>query len=518
MGPSLPRRQPRIAIIGAGPAGLSTAWFLKKQGYRDVTVFEKLGRVGGLAESLTSAYRSFDLGANYITPAYRETMKIARSVGAETFTAKTYLEARANDSGGIDYRSMSGFVFEDEDGNRIPLLRFVRAVLRYARLRWRVRKWIDRPDFRHVSENPDLCVPFAQWLDTNQLGALKHMFQIPTTMMGYGFLDQIAAPYALKFLSLSNFATLVLRGLPGVGTLFPYPRRFREGFQRMWERVSWGLDVRLNVAVKRVTRTPGDPHPICIELEFPEQIFQDIATAKEKLYFDHLVLACPLTPDVLSDFLDMSEQETTLFDQVETYSFCHATVRVVKEKTREPYTLKAPVLCCTPFTRATIGMPWAAVQMFPKDTNLVQFYTRVVPDDPQDPDAAELARDPEFADRLSAVQSKSPGMTPVQHTRAAFREYVFKRIEKLLKRMGAEPAGLHEEEDVRWRTYNRWPYFGHVSAEAISKGFFEDLERLQGQDHTWYVGGVTNFELIESIVCYAKSLASRIDEHVTAGG
>lgn len=54
----------RIAIIGAGPAGLSTAWFLAKHGYDRVTVLERLGRVGGLCKSITIKGQSFDLGAN----------------------------------------------------------------------------------------------------------------------------------------------------------------------------------------------------------------------------------------------------------------------------------------------------------------------------------------------------------------------------------------------------------------------------------------------------------------------
>jgi 2-polyprenyl-6-methoxyphenol hydroxylase-like FAD-dependent oxidoreductase len=35
----------RVGIIGAGPAGLSTAWFLGKHDFRNVTVLEKLGRI-----------------------------------------------------------------------------------------------------------------------------------------------------------------------------------------------------------------------------------------------------------------------------------------------------------------------------------------------------------------------------------------------------------------------------------------------------------------------------------------
>ena len=60
-------KRSRIAIIGAGPAGLSAAWMLGKQGFHDVTVLEKLGRVGGLCKSLTIDGLSYDLGADYLT-------------------------------------------------------------------------------------------------------------------------------------------------------------------------------------------------------------------------------------------------------------------------------------------------------------------------------------------------------------------------------------------------------------------------------------------------------------------
>ncbi len=57
----------KIVIIGAGASGLSAAHFLKKSGYKNVLVLEKLGRVGGLCRTITEDYMSFDLGANYIT-------------------------------------------------------------------------------------------------------------------------------------------------------------------------------------------------------------------------------------------------------------------------------------------------------------------------------------------------------------------------------------------------------------------------------------------------------------------
>src|SRR5580658_7107575 len=48
--PSAPRNQ-RVAIVGAGPAGLMAAWELGLRGY-GVTVFEKMAVVGGQAEAI----------------------------------------------------------------------------------------------------------------------------------------------------------------------------------------------------------------------------------------------------------------------------------------------------------------------------------------------------------------------------------------------------------------------------------------------------------------------------------
>lgn len=42
----------RIAIVGAGPSGLSTAYALAKLGYCNVTVFEKCRTVAGMCESV----------------------------------------------------------------------------------------------------------------------------------------------------------------------------------------------------------------------------------------------------------------------------------------------------------------------------------------------------------------------------------------------------------------------------------------------------------------------------------
>jgi NADPH-dependent glutamate synthase beta subunit-like oxidoreductase len=45
--PRVKRRRERVAVVGSGPAGLSCAYFLAKEGFQ-VTVFESLPAIGGM--------------------------------------------------------------------------------------------------------------------------------------------------------------------------------------------------------------------------------------------------------------------------------------------------------------------------------------------------------------------------------------------------------------------------------------------------------------------------------------
>ena len=57
-------------------------------------------------------------------------------------------------------------------------------------------------------------------------------------------------------------------------------------------------------------------------------------------------------------------------------------------------------------------------------------------------------------------------------------------------------------------TYSEFPYFPHVTSEVMAGGFYDRLEALQGQHNTFFVGGLMNFELVETIVNYAKHLTA----------
>jgi hypothetical protein len=494
----------RIAIIGAGSAGLAAAWYLKKLGYRDVLVLEKLPRVGGLCKTITDGYQTFDLGGNFITPAYRETREIAKSVGAETYRGKDYGLAYVGEKDGkktLEYGELRDYVNTDpKTGKKHSIWKMARASIRFALLRHRARKWVDEPTFANINANDqDLCVPFEAWLDRNDLGCLKRMFEIPIAMMGYGFLDEIATPYVLKYMEQKTYWVMILKGLPVLSDLTPWPKRFTLGFQRMWEMVSWKLNVRLEVTISEIRRDhPGD-RPIEITLEHPDRLSHGRGNREVKHYFDRLIVACPLSTEVLLDELqlDLNADEVALFDKIDTFSYCQTTFHAVKVENGEerPFELKMPVIPVLPFTRASIGYPWVVVQVWPKDSGLLQFYSRIHKDDWVPLERFWLS----LPDEMDLDQEDKS------------RDVVLERARIILELMDGAEAGATKPELKRWLTFHRWPYFGHVTPEEMKGGFYQQLDQLQGEKATYYAGGATTFELVESVVRSSKYVVEKLD-------
>lgn len=452
----------RIAIIGAGPAGLSTAWYLFKNGFTNVTVLEKLGRVGGLCKSITVGGKSYDIGANYTTWAYKETLKIAREVGASTYEEKPYTSIELNSSEtSYQFRKFKDAVlYNPYTKEKISLFTFVMAAIRYLGVRWRLSSIVDAPDYLDSIElHPDLCVPFKTWLEKNNLIALATLFSFPITIMGYGKLEDIATPYALRYMSLRTFFPMVFGQLPFVSWFIgSWPRRFTFGFQRLWERVAWRSDVRLNVNITSIVRNTDT---ITIDFEYPEQDLNEMKTVKETQHYDYLFYAAPLTPDVFKKLgLMPNAMEAKISSRVQVNPYCMTTFWINNMHMPAPI---APVL---PIPEN--GIPWAVARQFQDNgINFTQFYTR-----------------------------PTPGQTDDQ---------VIAQVRKLVKLMHGEI----EETDSRWHTFDKFTYFQHFTPEDIAAGIYNELANMQGKDRTFYVGGATDFELVEPIVQHSKYIVER---------
>jgi protoporphyrinogen oxidase len=286
----------RIAVVGAGPGGLSAAWYLRGAGYGDVTVLEATDRVGGKCYTYESDGRPIELGAFTVSPAYEQTMQIARDVGAPL----TVQPPRLAWEGGERILPIRQVILRDAG-----LFGLASAGLRYVYRLWRLRPVLGPPGFGALAASPhrdELCEPFAAWLERHRLTALTDMFEMVIPDMGYGRLGNVPTIYALKYIGVWNFVTLSMVGL---GLTSRWPKRLAHGFGHLWEQVGRTLDVRTGVQIDRIVRSPDG-----VEIDTIEDGVQ------RSYAFDRLVVACPID-QVIHALRDASDDERYLADRVE---------------------------------------------------------------------------------------------------------------------------------------------------------------------------------------------------------
>ena len=277
--------------------------------------------------------------------------------------------------------------------------------------------------------------------------------------MGYGKLEDIATPYALRYMSLRTFFPMVFGRLPIISWIVgTWPKRFTLGFQRLWERVAWRTNVRLNVNIISIKRSSEN---ITIDFEYPEQDLNEIKVVKDTQHYDYLILACPLTPDVFKRLgLQCNTAEQKISCAIQINPYCMTTFWVDNMDMLQPI---APIL---PIPEK--GIPWGVARQFQHSGNMfTQFYTRP--------------------------------------TKGETDDEVIGNVKQLINLLG----GKINDTQGRWHTFDRFTYFQHFTWHQIKTCIYVDFSNMQGTDKTFYVGGATDFELVEPIVKHSKHIVEK---------
>ncbi|KYF94525.1 hypothetical protein BE17_23035 [Sorangium cellulosum] len=235
----------RVAVVGAGAAGLTAAHTLKKLGYRNVTVFEQGDSAGGKTLAFEHGGRSYALGAIWILRDYEVVNQLAVELG-------TSLQA-----------SRMKKMQVEADGRSLPLRdvakvkygagALARSLLNYAKVRVRYAA-LFRPGYSGAA--PALRVSFSEFAEAHGFAPLADLLRSFTAACGYGYYEEIPAQYILKV--FNRFVTGVLRDAareavsPRISPGFLFPT---EGMQRLWIKLASTLDVRLRSEVTRLART-----------------------------------------------------------------------------------------------------------------------------------------------------------------------------------------------------------------------------------------------------------------------
>ena len=438
-------RDARIVIVGAGAAGICTAWYLKQAGFNRVKVLEKSPRLGGKCRSITVDGQSFDLGANYVTSAYARVRQLAAHVGATMYTEKPGHAINAK-TGHV--RSILAEVLKH---TTLPTLAM--QAVRYLWKRWRIRHLLTpyRPGFGHVQQHTELRGSFADWLDRNGLAALHQMLEVPLTLMGYGKLEGIPAAYALTYMSPKTFLNLGM-----FAANFPlrrWPKRFTQGYGRMFERLAAEVNVLTGVDKLRIER--GER--IVVHYEVEVQQLEDEARMPETEEFDYLIVACPQVPEVIGAFLELDEREQRLFDKVVYNPFYVSTYTApgTRHIAAVTFSMNDP----------QVGHPFVVTRQYPEN-DFISVYSR--------------------GDRANQIG----------------RRQILDANREFLATISDQDPTAHAS------LCDDWAYFPHVSVDDFDAGFYGEFEAMQGHRRTWYTGGLLAFELVETIAEYSHGLVS----------
>jgi len=178
-----------------------------------------------------------------------------------------------------------------------------------------------------------------------------------------------------------------------------------------------------------------------------------ITTATEKLQFDVMIITSPL--DEALQYLDAGVEETSLFTQI-IYCDYRTYACFVKNFPRQDGYLSQN------YNSSRAGHPvfW---HLRHHDMNLYTFY---------------VLGDWKISD-----------------------QEVLENIHTMIRDHGGTLEKTHKVV--------HWKYFPHVNSENMKNGYFDILENLQGERHTYYAGELLNFSTVGMSSAYAQQLVER---------
>ncbi|MGR5530660.1 FAD-dependent oxidoreductase [Vibrio alfacsensis] len=404
----------RIAILGAGAAGLSAAEALKQKGYKHITVFERTDHAGGKCLSVELGSKTYELGAGIVTENNTVPLQLAKQYGIP-----------------IEQVRFGQSIYVDKNGQQIATqsLTFKLKVLwqlffRYRRILKQYRA-LESPGFHNLS--PEITVPFDQFAKEKKMTDLANIFSLFLSGFGYCYSDHVPTAYVLKYV---NRKTIVAY-LKSQVYLFP------DGIQELWTRVAKEHDVRFEAEITQINR--GEVITIHSQ-----------AGAEE---FDKLIVTSPLDETAL--FMDLSVQEQMLFEKIMylDYQTILCTVNHFVEKTG--YVPEN-------FIREREGHP-------------VFWYYR-------------QAGQPIYSFYVLTDKNIS-------------EKDVTDNLRTFVCQMGGEIESIHQ--------FIHWKYFPHVDSAEMNDGFYDKLDKMQGNQHTYYAGEILNFSCVGFTSEYADYIVHR---------
>jgi cyclopropane-fatty-acyl-phospholipid synthase len=278
----------RIAIIGAGPGGLSSARKLKDLGFTNVVVFEK-NEAGGKSHTVEFDGRPHDMGATMGTKLmYRKVEKFADEAGEATvpFPKEVYYDLKTGKlSPPASFFDNAKFIFQG-----------LLYLIQYARVGGLKSRGLEIPPM----ELADSWSVVMKRLGLDTFGGGMDPY-----ITGYGYTagPQTPAVYPMRMLGPEAI----------FGAAFSPLIMWENGTQPIWKHLARQLNVRTQTEVNHIERSMNQV-----------KIYLDGQMEPET--FDKVIMA--IDPLETLKILDATPEEKSLFSQVKHTPYATFAARV----------------------------------------------------------------------------------------------------------------------------------------------------------------------------------------------
>ena len=224
-----PENRTSLAIIGAGPAGLTLAEYLRLKGYSTTTLIEQADRVGGKSDSLELGDIVAEMGTCYATGAHKDVLSwMKRQRGQFRILRKTTIDG----AGLKDYIG---------DAGGPPLGAQVASyLLKRERLLGQLKKTPDK-----ASVLAEAAMPTDVWLAENRLPKMTRLMYRAVTALGYGYLNEVSIYQSMQWVDYYT----IMGGATGK-LIMP-----AAGWSQFWNVLSERFDLRLSHQIQRIERS-----------------------------------------------------------------------------------------------------------------------------------------------------------------------------------------------------------------------------------------------------------------------
>jgi len=437
----------RIAIIGAGPAGLSMAFFLEKAGYTDYVIYEKEDHVGGKCHSPFYNGKRYEQGAIMGVPSYYALKEIIdycdiKPDGPELKWVYRDKNGSYDDPYNIRQHPENIEEFAELRKEMLKLKELLSTKYRYYDING--HRGVSKGEYHGYTNdglrtkvdgyNPnlkDLALPYDRFLELNNIERTSYIWKPPFTSFGYGYFNEIPAAYVLKYLDYQTLTSFNKRDL----------WTFKEGTQSIFETLNKKLlhPALLNQNISYIARN----NKVIVTSNGKEETF------------DKVIFTCPLSH---LPYLD-KEEEIECFRKIR---FMNYAVLSFTGKTEESYYVLDNM------TSDRLGHVMCMYDRFKEDNQAKVAYILLNNDEYGLPDR-------EYTNPSTAIGD--------------------------LKTFNSD---ISETLD-----YKVWYYFPHIIPKDYQDGWYEKVESIQGKYQSYYAGEIMSFGNMDEVCEYSRQLVMR---------